>query len=55
MFNFDNLRFDGKCVIIIGVGVGIGKEIVIIFVIVGVFVVVSDINVDAVNYVVDEI
>ena len=55
MFNSDNLRLDGKCAIITGAGAGIGKEIAITFAIAGASVVVSDINADAANHVVDEI
>lgn len=55
MFNSDNLRLDGKCAIITGAGAGIGKEIAITFATAGASVVVSDINADAANHVVDEI
>ena len=53
MFNSDNLRLDGKCAIITGAGAGIGKEIAITFATAGASVVVSDINADAANHVVD--
>ncbi|HFJ0078744.1 TPA: SDR family NAD(P)-dependent oxidoreductase, partial [Shigella sonnei] len=46
---------DGKCAIITGAGAGIGKEIAITFATAGASVVVSDINADAANHVVDEI
>ncbi|HFG3232714.1 TPA: SDR family NAD(P)-dependent oxidoreductase [Escherichia coli] len=55
MFNSDNLRLDGKCAIITGAGAGIGKEIAITFATAGASVVVSDINADAANHVVNEI
>jgi len=55
VFNSDNLRLDGKCAIITGAGAGIGKEIAITFATAGASVVVSDINADAANHVVDEI
>jgi NAD(P)-dependent dehydrogenase (short-subunit alcohol dehydrogenase family) len=55
VFNSDNLRLDGKCAIITGAGAGIGKEIAITFATAGASVVVSDINGDAANHVVDEI
>ncbi len=43
------------CAIITGAGAGIGKEIAITFATAGASVVVSDINADAANHVVDEI
>ncbi|MCZ8602673.1 7-alpha-hydroxysteroid dehydrogenase [Escherichia albertii] len=55
MFNSDNLKLDGKCAIITGAGAGIGKEIAITFATAGASVVVSDINADSANHVVEEI
>ncbi len=55
MFNSDNLRLLGKSAIITGAAAGIGNAIAITFATAGASVLVTHINADAANHVVDEI